>query len=122
MQAERLVLLDPVGGQVHHLGEPDPAREPALGGGLDEIGGKESQRQQHRCGSDGALFARGDFRDIQNASGDKIVKISARLGDRGRKVQSRLSSDRARILSATVGWRNELVAHPARRLDHGTRT
>jgi hypothetical protein len=68
MQAERSVLLGPVGGQVHHSGEPDPAREATLDDGLDEIGGKESQRQQHRCRSDGALFARGNLREDSKAA------------------------------------------------------
>ena len=92
MQAERPVLLDPVGGQVHHTGEPDPAREAALDDGLDEIGGKKSQRQQHRCGSVRALFAGGDLCDIQNASGDKVVKISARPSDCSQKnsISSRM--------------------------------
>ena len=98
MQAERQALLGPVRGHVHHLDEPDPPREAALDDGPDEIGGKESQRQQHRCGSDGALFARGDLRDIEDTSGDKVVKISPRLGDRGQKIRC-LSSDRAGILS-----------------------
>ena len=116
MQADRRVLLSPVRGHVHHLDEPDPPREAALDDGPDEIGGKESQRQQHRCGSNEALFAGCYLRDIQDASGDKVVKIRARLSDRGQKIRSRLRCDRAGIVSWTVGWRNEFVAPPGRGL------
>jgi hypothetical protein len=115
MQAERPVLLGPVGGQVHHSGEADPARQAALDDGLDKIGGKESQRQQHRCGSNEVLFAGCYLRDIQDASGDKVVKIRARLSDRGQKIRSRLRCDRAGIVSWTVGWRNEFVANPGQK-------
>jgi len=115
MQAKRLVLLGPFGGQVHHSGKSDPAREAALDDGLDEIGGEESQRQQHRCRSDGAVFSGGYVRDIHEASGDKVVKISACLGDCGQEIGSRLGCDGARIVSWTISWRNEFVEHSGRR-------
>ena len=59
-KTEHLVLAGPLRRQVGEAGNPHTMGKPAVDGGFDEIGGKESQRDGHVDLSCAAVFPLGD--------------------------------------------------------------
>src|SRR6202140_3653084 len=81
-KAEHLVLAGPFGWQVGEAGNSHAMREPAVDGGLDEIGREEGKRDCHIHLADAAPLALSDaFRGCRFL-GDKFLEPTAPAGDR----------------------------------------
>jgi hypothetical protein len=89
-KAEHLVLPRPFGWQVGEASDAHALRKPAVDGGFDQIGRKESQRNCHIDLSHTAVFPRGD--DLRTCCwiSDEFIKPTTATGDRGYQSRPRL--------------------------------
>jgi hypothetical protein len=79
-KAEYLVLAGPLHRQVGEASNTHAMRQPAIDGGLDEIGGEESQRDCHVDLSRAALFPLGDAVRTRCCVSDEFIKPTAAAG------------------------------------------
>ena len=115
-KAEHVVLSGPLRRQVGEASHPHAMRQPAIDGGLDEIGGKESQRDCHVDLSRAAVFPLRDAIRTCCCVSDEFIKPTAATGNCCHQSRTRLETDRTRVFRADSLRQKNFTAPPCWRL------
>ena len=113
--SDRLPLLAPLAGEIHHLSEADSSRHSMVDDRLDEVRREERERKKHGRGASAAALLSSQCFNAGHSPNDKVILPAPGGSDCSEQARASVRGHHARVLALSLRGRDNVMLHAGRR-------